>query len=247
MDCLACGTTSSPASREHVFSKWLLTEFGPDISMALFRLLDDGAHEQRRAEIKLDSFKLKRICECCNNGWMSELEESAKPLILGVIRGVLELGSLSEDERRILARWAGKTAIIESHSVGAECPVSGEYLKRIRTNADGIPGRFAVVACRTEMRAFGHMQIGVIRDLIGGAKASGNIIMIALPKLVFACGFPMLETPYQCRCVKSLYTPLWPPPAAWYPMNQTPMPSGPDDLETLAAMAERIELFHFVK
>jgi hypothetical protein len=247
MDCLACGTTSSPASREHVFSRWLLTEFGPDTSMALFKQLDDGAREQRRAEIKLDSFKLKKICECCNNGWMSELEERAKPLILGVIRGVRELGSLSEDDRRILARWAGKTAVVESHSVGAECPVSGEYLKRMRTNADGIPGRFAVAACRTEMQGFGHVQIGVIQDLIGGAKASGHIIMIALPKLVFACAFPMLEIPYECRCVKSLYAPVWPSPAAWYPMNQTPMPLGLDNAETLAAMAERVELFHSLK
>jgi hypothetical protein len=247
MDCLACGTTSSPASREHVFSKWLLAEFGPNISMALFKRLDDGAREQRRAEIRLDSFKLKRICECCNNGWMSKLEESAKPLVLGLIRGVRELGLLSDDERRILARWAGKTAIVESHSVGAECPVSCEYLKRMRTNANGIPGRFAVAACRTEIPGFGHMQIGVIRDLIGGAKVSGSIIMIALPKLVLACAFPMLEIPYECRCVKSLYTAFWPPPAAWYPMNQTPMPPGLDDFETLAAMAERVELFHSVK
>jgi hypothetical protein len=219
----------------------------PDISMALFRRLGDGAHEQRRAEIKLDSFKLKKICKCCNNGWMSKLEESAKPLILGLIRGLRELNSLSEDERRILARWAGKTAIVESHSVGAECPLPGEYLKRMRTNVGGIPGRFAVVACHTEMQGFGHMQIGVIRDLIGGAKVSGNIIMIALPKLVFACAFPMLEIPYECRRVKSLYTPLWPPPAAWYPMDQAAMPSGLDDLESLAAMAERVELFHSVK
>src|ERR1017187_1243976 len=247
MNCLACGPTTSPASREHVFSRWLLAEFSPDISMALFRLLGDGAREQRRSEIKLDSFKLKRICEGCNNGWMSEVEESAKPLILEVIRDVRDLGSLPDDECRILARWAGKTAVVESHSVGAECPVSGEYLRRMRTNVDDIPGRFAVVACRTEIQGFGHMQIGVIRDLIGGGKASGNIIMIALPKLVFACAFPMLEIPYECRCVRSLFTPLWPPPAAWYPMDQTPMPPALDDFEALAAMAERVELFHSVK
>lgn len=215
--------------------------------MALFRELPDGTHEQQRAEMKLDSFRLKKICESCNNGWMSKLEESAKPLILGLIRSVRELGSLSEDERCILARWAGKTAVVESHSVGAECPVSSEYLKRIRTNAGGIPGRFGVVGCRTEMQGFGHMQIGVIRDLIGGGKAAGNIIMIALPQLAFACAFPMLEIPYKCRCVKSLYTPLWPPPPAWDPMDQTPMPPGLGDLETLAAMADRVELFHSVK
>ena len=33
-------------------------------------------------------------------------------------------------------------------------------------------------------------------------------------------------------------------PAHWEPMNQTPMPIGLDDGEMLAAMAERIELFH---
>ena len=144
VDCLACGTTSSPPSREHVFPRWLLTELGPDASMTLFKRLDDGAREQRRTQIKLDSFKLKKICECCNNGWMSELEASAKPLILAVIRGVRELGSLSEGERRILARWAGKTAIIESHR---ELPRAG------RGAVAGIGNNsYAAVSCRCRKR-----------------------------------------------------------------------------------------------
>lgn len=247
MDCLACGNTSAPASREHVFSKWLLKEFGPDASLALLRRHGDGTNEQVRTRIRLDSFKLKRICKCCNEGWMSQLEASAKPLILEVIRDIRTLESLAEDERHTLARWAGKTAIVESHSVGAGCPVSGEYLHRIRTNPDNIPGRFGVVACRTNMYAFGHMQVGVIRDLIGGGTASGNIVVVALPNLAFVCAFPMLEIPFEYRCVRSLFTPLWPSPLAWYPMKQTPMPEGLDDRETLAAMAERIELFHSMK
>lgn len=244
MDCLACGPTSSAVSREHVFAQWLLKEFGPDTSMALFGLRPDGTHEQRRAEIRLDSFRLKKICEACNTGWMCRLEEAAKPLILGLIRRTRSFASLSEEERRTLGKWAGKTAVVESHSIGAECPVSCEYLKRMRTNPDGAPGRFAVAASQMEMRGFGHMQTGVIRDLIGGGKASGNIIMIALPGLAFACAFPMLEIPYECRLVASLYAPLWPSPAAWYPMKHTPMPQGLHGMDELASMAERIELFH---
>jgi hypothetical protein len=226
-----------------VFSDWLLQEFDPDVSMGLFRMLGDGSREQARVEIKLASFKLKEICEVCNTGWMSNLEIEAKPLILALARGTLDLANLTDDERRILAKWAGKTAIIESHSVGAECPVEEKYLRFMRTSGD-VPGRFAVAACRTELLGFGHMQVGIIRDLIGGGKAAGNIIMIALPKLAFACAFPMLETPYECRCVKSLYTPLWPHPASWRDMNQTAMTQGPEEFETLAAMIERIELFH---
>lgn len=95
------------------------------------------------------------------------------------------------------------------------------------------------------MHGFGHLQIGVIRDLLMGDKVAGNIIVIALPELTLVCAFPMaVVLPYRCRCVKSLFTPLWPSPLAWHDMNQTAMPTGLDDLETLFAMAERIELFH---
>ena len=92
------------------------------------------------------------------------------------------------------------------------------------------------------------MQVGVIRDLIGGGKAAGNIIMIALPNLVFACAFPMMpELPYECRCVERVFTPLWPPPRGWYPMKQTAMPTGESEMEALMSMAERIELFQSIE
>jgi len=99
MDCLACGITSSPASREHVFSDWLLQEFDPNVSMGLFRMLGDGSRRQVRDEIKLASFRLKEICECCNNGWMSNLENAAKPLILALIQGSRDLANLMDGER----------------------------------------------------------------------------------------------------------------------------------------------------
>lgn len=59
----------------------------------------------------------------CNNGWKSGLESVAKPILLGLIEGGKSLDGLEEEERRILAKWAGKTAIIESYAVGAESPV----------------------------------------------------------------------------------------------------------------------------
>jgi hypothetical protein len=241
MDCLACGPTSSPASREHVFSDWLLREFDPEISMALYRRNGDGTNQQVRQQVKLTNFRLKAVCTPCNNGWMSQLESSAKPLILGLIRGGASLISLADDERRLLAMWAAKTAIIESHSVGAACPVDAKYLRWMK--ARGTPGRCIVAASQTAWAGFGHLQVGIIADLIGGGTAAGNIILIALPKLVFACGFPMLEIPCEARCVKSLYTPLWPDPRSWRDMKQTAMPTSLDHGEMLAAMAERIELF----
>ena len=222
----------------------MLKEFEPDASMSLYRQFGDGTHMQIRCEIKLESFRLGAICEACNNGWMSELEVHAKPLLLALSREQRALSDLTEEECGIVAAWAGKTAIIESHSVGAECPVSGDYLKEIRANGGRKPGRFAVVASISGKRSFAHMQVGVIHDLIGGGKAAGNIIVLAIPNLALVCSFPMLPIPFECRCVKSLFTPLWPSPAHWREMNQTPMPPGLQGAEHLSAIAEMIELFH---
>jgi hypothetical protein len=179
---------------------------------------------------------------------MHNLENLAKPLILGVVKSGRKLESLDDEERMILSKWAAKTAIIESHAVGAESPVSGDFLKFMRRRQDNIPGRFAVAACIHSMYGIGHMQTGVIRDLIGGGIAAGNIVMIALPVVAFACAFPMLPTPYEARCVSPPYIPLWPTPRSWRPMKQSPLPDAFDnDYHRLASLAERIELFQSVK
>jgi hypothetical protein len=198
--------------------------------------------------IRLDSFKLKRVCEACNNGWMSHLEGNAKPIIVELIKGRRALATLGEEERQILARWAGKTAIIDSHAVGAESPVDPEFLRWMRLRNDNVPGRFCVAACPQSTLGVSHLQVGVIRDLIGGGIAAGNIIMIVLPQVAFACMFPMMRSEYEARCVSSLYTPLWPSPVAWRPMHQSPMPGTFNgELDFLQAMAERVELFQYVK
>src|SRR5579859_2531376 len=173
VNCLACGPTDAPASREHVFSAWLLREFDPGIAMALFRLNPDGTNHKVRQEIKLDGFKLKGVCEPCNNGWMSQLEDKAKPIMLDLVHDRRKLDALGGGDRTALARWVAKTAIIESHSVGAECPIEPKHLSWLRKCDD--PGRVIVAACKTQWLGFGHIQVGVISDLIGGGKAAGSI------------------------------------------------------------------------
>src|SRR5258708_32439030 len=77
--------------------------------------------------------------------------------------------------------------------------------------------------------------MGAVTDLIGGGKAAGNIIVIALPGLAFTSIFPMLEVTYEHRCVHSLYHPLWPSPQTWRRMHQTDMPAGLNAQDTLPA------------
>jgi hypothetical protein len=178
---------------------------------------------------------------------MSSLENSTEPILLPLMTGERTLDSLDEEERRTLAKWAGKTAIVESHAVGAESPVDPHFLRWMRLRADNVPGRFCVVACAQSRLGIGHLQVGIIRDLIGGGIAAGNVIVIMLPRVAFTCIFPMLPTEYEPRCVPSLYTPLWPGRKAWKVMDQTTMPTRfKDDMEFVLSLAERVELFHSV-
>jgi hypothetical protein len=179
---------------------------------------------------------------------MSKLEELAKPILLGLITGNSTLDSLDEDRRQIVAKWAGKTAIIESHAVGAESPVDSQLLRWMRGRADNVPGRFCVAACPQSRLGVSHLQAGVIRDLVGGGIAAGNVIVIVLPRVAFACLFPMLPTEYDAHCVRSLYTPLWPTSSAWHEMQQTPMPAEfKDEADFLYSLAERVELKESVR
>jgi hypothetical protein len=244
MSCLACGETPNPLSKEHVFARWLLEALQyRNAPMALYRAFNDGTSKQERVAFTLDSFKLKKVCEPCNNGWMSRLEGIAKPILLGLIEGGKCLDGLEEEERRILAKWAGKTAIIESYAVGAESPVDPGFLRWMRERDDNLPGRFCVAACAQSRLGLGHLQIGIFWKAIGGEMVAGNIIIIVLPKVAFACIFPKLLMDYEPHCVRSLYTPLWPAPASWREMDQKPMPDTfTDDVDFLFSLAERVEL-----
>jgi hypothetical protein len=133
MNCLSCGETSATRSGEHVFAQWLLDYLHALTSpISHFRYQADGTSTPHRGQIALDSLRLKRICEPCNNGWMSRLEERAKPILVRLMERKLALDALDDEQRRLLARWAGKTAIIESYAIGAEKPVDPQFLQAMR-------------------------------------------------------------------------------------------------------------------
>jgi hypothetical protein len=59
------------------------------------------------------ALKTREVCRDCNNGWMSGLETSARPLIRQVADAAQtgRLISLPPDEARTLAIWCQKTAV----------------------------------------------------------------------------------------------------------------------------------------
>jgi hypothetical protein len=75
------------------------------------------------------------VCAGCNGGWMSQLENEAKPLLTRLIADPHGLPKLSEQERYVMARWTLKTAAaLNAASFGnpanpLDRPVPREHLK----------------------------------------------------------------------------------------------------------------------
>jgi hypothetical protein len=55
------------------------------------------------------SRKLRIVCGKCNNGWMSELQNTTKPILVPLMQGQQII--LSEQRQRLLATWVAMTVI----------------------------------------------------------------------------------------------------------------------------------------
>jgi hypothetical protein len=56
------------------------------------------------------SFRSKAVCQKCNNGWLSDLETAAAPLLEGLVCG--EPSVLSTKQQMLLATWSYKMVLL---------------------------------------------------------------------------------------------------------------------------------------
>jgi hypothetical protein len=104
--CLFCHQRVT--SKEHVWPVWLLEL----LSGGRVAIIDAERGDQplRTWRGVGASLQVKRFCRGCNNGWMSELEGRAKPLLTKLIDGHAD--GIEPAEQQTLAEWAVKTAMV---------------------------------------------------------------------------------------------------------------------------------------
>jgi hypothetical protein len=131
--CGFCGARVK-LSEEHIFADWLapyLPDIGPaghTTSQRMHRIpgpkgvaalkmkpltvkAKRGILQGRRKPVKSSSLKI--VCERCNNGWMSRIQDQVKPILLPMLHGRWPT-EISRWDRRILAAWATMfTMVIE--------------------------------------------------------------------------------------------------------------------------------------
>ncbi len=136
--CIFCDNPAN--SREHVWPNWLkhlvprelpsrthyhsITEWNDEISA-----LEHTSFNTNTQAGDPHSQRLKIVCTCCNNGWMSRLQEAVKPILEPLITGTFE--PLAAKDQEILIRWATMFTMVVEYKDQATVTSSKEERKTL--------------------------------------------------------------------------------------------------------------------
>jgi hypothetical protein len=145
--CLFCrqALTKSMATNEHVIPQWLLR---------LFRIGDQtvspagwqrGKGHSRRSH-PWSRLVVSDVCENCNSGWLSDLENAVKPFLPALAAGQRLLSTLTDEENLVLARWATKTAFLIQRAAGIPAIIPLDAFRSLRDGPTGLPAETFVFA-----------------------------------------------------------------------------------------------------
>lgn len=117
--CIFC--QGSGLSKEHFWPDWLKSYFETTYSDKHTTEVYSGdvkskAELEKKSERpgNLITKKFRVVCTTCNNGWMSDLEEKAKPFILSAIEN--KKCTLNEDEILLFAKWVVMKVMVAEHN-----------------------------------------------------------------------------------------------------------------------------------
>ena len=101
--CLFCANYAN--SKEDTFPLWLLKVIGKNEDM--FKSIKGLPTKIQKGSAVL---RIRTVCETCNNGWMSQLEQEVIPVLRPLLFD-LSL-PLSSEQQQLLAIWAMKTGVV---------------------------------------------------------------------------------------------------------------------------------------
>src|SRR5688572_6679457 len=105
--CMFCGGT--PVTLEHHFAQWIQPYVPAERGTSAF-LMTPGAPTQKRGGSRsAAAVAMKMACGPCNNGWMRDIEDLARPILGPMILGrAVQLGLV---EQEIISAWLVKSAL----------------------------------------------------------------------------------------------------------------------------------------
>lgn len=109
--CVFCGA-GGKLTEEHVFPQWLRRLVDLQVHerwLSTTEMSTDSRTDPERVAGSVYALRPRIACAPCNNGWMSALEERARPLVSPMVEG--RGGGLTAAEVDVVTAWAQKTAM----------------------------------------------------------------------------------------------------------------------------------------
>ena len=113
--CLFCGATAD--SQEHVFAEWLTKRMRARNQKFQAAVFNGETGLKTYGWTTPGKYRTKQVCDDCNNGWMSQLEQDFQQKVGGLIEPdwpllAEEMVQSLQDHSEMMVRWMIKTAII---------------------------------------------------------------------------------------------------------------------------------------
>jgi hypothetical protein len=166
-----CGEALAVRAREHVFPQWLLDHLGirdERVRGVHLKHNDVGLENKPVSLREMDyaSMTEGRVCAACNNGWMSQLEDNARPVLVDMIEGRRQVSFLTDAEAKLLARWAAKTSYMLNSSANFNLRVPDAHLRALK-DGDSVPADVSVVATQHNPTVMSHWVQNSTWNVIG--------------------------------------------------------------------------------
>ena len=158
--CLFCTNPLTERAREHVIPQWLI-DYLDVTEEDLFQGIAQNEHGvlHKKPTQVTQSFVEGRVCRQCNSGWMSDLENQARPVLMDLMTGQRTLHALGAEERLLLGRWTAKTAFILSNAAPIQAPVPENHPPTLRESSETLPVGVGVFANQHEYTGkFSYVQ-----------------------------------------------------------------------------------------
>ncbi|WP_411815821.1 hypothetical protein [Gordonia sp. SND2] len=176
--CDMCGRAAPDVrmTREHIFAQSLRDTVAESddhtFTSATGPTVAGLTRTDHHRPVNLMDVTTRTICDRCNNGWMSELEVRANPVLRRLIAGT---DHLSADEVDTVRLWGAKTAAVEQMAAARgrdEAPVAAEDRRSIRDGA--VPDAWVITATRLDPTWRHHTHRGYapldLQRVVGGRE-----------------------------------------------------------------------------
>ncbi len=111
--CIFCQRDNQKITKEHILPNWLSRMYGEDMTCTNESTTEEGKVVYS-FQSKIFQQTTNTICAACNNGWMSEIENQAKPILERMLRGKNVV--LDKKKQHRIATWAMKTVLVINHN-----------------------------------------------------------------------------------------------------------------------------------